>query len=102
MSDSDGEVGRLLERWVSKPPRTSLTQEEKKELSAIVLKDKSFRQLKDIVRLTAWSRSVPMLNADPTVPSFPVEYAEQQGFRRGMLYAVDLMEALVEAEDDDE
>ena len=100
MADSDKGVARLLERYVSKPPKVHLTADEKKELIKLTKNNSSFRTLKDVIRLRAWARSVPSLNMDATEGEFPIKYAREQGFRDGMLTAIDLLEELLLEEDD--
>lgn len=98
----DSEIGRLLELCSSKPPKMKLTSDERRNLASFVTKNKEFRKLKDMVRLTAWARSVHLLNGDPRGEDFSVEFARQQGFRDGMLHAIDLMEQFVTSEEDEE
>lgn len=101
LPDNDG-AARLLALYASKPPKVNLSGEEKRKLSQFVRKNKDFRKVKDIVRLEAWARSVPMLNEDASSEAFVTRYARNQGFRDGMLFAIDRLEEIVAEEDEDE
>lgn len=102
MAESDSDVARLLAEYSSKPPKTNLTAEEKKELKEVVIKNRSFRKLKDFVRITAWEQFTPALNGDPGNTEFAVEFARSQGIRDGMLRAIDLLETFVTEDDDND
>ena len=98
VSDSSLE-GRLLERFASsKPPEAKLTAEERQALATID-KRADFRKLKDAVRLAAWARSAPLLNQDARQEDFATTFAYEQGFRSGMLEAINRLESFVEPDD---
>ena len=101
MADSDEDVARLLKEYSSKPPAQHLTAEEVKELRDFILKNKSFRKLKDLIRINAWGHAVMDLNGDASEEDFRVKFAERQGRRRGMLEALNLLESLVEENDNE-
>lgn len=95
MMDSN-EIARLLEEYSSEPPKKSLTAEEIKHLSHFVKKDRTFRKLKDLVRITAWEQMVFALNTHPGSEDFVVEFAMAQGKRDGMLKALEMLEDFLE------
>jgi DTW domain-containing protein YfiP len=97
MAESDV-VARLLEEYSSKPPKVHLDAEEQKHLAQFVLKDRTFRKLKNMVRITAWEQMIPSMNEDPANPDFAIRFAQAQAMRDGMLRAIDLLETFVEDE----
>jgi len=101
MAEDDKGVARLLNEYAQKPPSQHLTAEEKKHLEKFVKQDRTFRKLKDFVRMTAWEKIIPSLNADPSDPDFPVKFARMQGEKEGMLRAIDLLETFVDEEDEE-
>ena len=101
MAGVEQDVGRLLEEYSSKPPKQHLSKEEINYLRDFVKKDKTFRKLKDFVRIQAWEAMVPQLNMSAEDPDFAIKFARAQGKKDGMLMAIDLLEDLLdEAEDE--
>lgn len=93
-------LARLLREYsgTSKAPRAKLTQEDKQVLDGIN-RQKEFRKLKDAIRLQAYDRYVPVMNVDPARTDLAIHVAHEQGYRDGMLRAVDLLEELLESEE---
>lgn len=102
MTDRDRAVAALLLEYASKPPNTTLSRDEKKELAEFVIRNKTFRKLKSFVRMQAWQRTIHLLNSDAQTEDFKAEFTERRGFRDGMLYAIDLLEEFVTEEDEDD
>lgn len=100
MSDNTDGVARLLEQYVSKPPKVKFSRDEIEQLKEFN-RSPVFRKLKDAVRLQAWESAVPDLNNDPANPIFTIRFAQNQAHRRGILRAVELLEELVEQESDE-
>lgn len=96
---SDIEVAALLKECGAEPPSLNLTSEQKETLRHFVQKNRDFRALKNIIRLTAWQKQIHMLNMEPDTPDLQVKFAKAQGEKEGMLQAVDLLETLVEKDD---
>jgi hypothetical protein len=94
--------GRLLERFASsRPPEAKLTRDEQRALAQLN-KRSDFRKLKDAVRLAAWARSAPLLNQDARQADFAVTFSFEQGFRSGILEAINMLENFLEPSDDGE
>lgn len=96
MADNESEAARLLAEYSSRPPKLSLTTEDQEYLRDFVIRDGTFRKLKDCVRVTAWQGLVQTCNKDAGEDSFPTDFAYEQGKRDGMLQALNLLEYFVE------
>ena len=98
MADSEETVARLLAEYSSKPPDVKFDAEAKKHLRQIV-KSKSYKRLKDAVRVEAWKIMVPALQMDVGEEGASIKLAHAQGRKAGILEAIDMLEQFVEAED---
>jgi len=99
MADNETEVARLLSEYSSKPPDVKFDEDDKKHLRQIVKQSRSYKRLKDAVRVEAWKVMVPVLQMDPSEEGASIKLATAQGRKQGMLEAIDMLEQFVETDD---